>query len=106
LSTPSQRPKGDEAGTAVGTTDASTAPSSARRAVAIRRSVRPSAASAATSSAVTPVMPGAPGAPEVEPGRFDTASAEIHVPNASRARMTSLLTASSPSTSAVGSASA
>ena len=50
LSTPSQRPKGESAGTAVGTTEASMAPSSARRAVAMRRRTRPSRARAATSS--------------------------------------------------------
>ena len=106
LSTPSQRPNGEPAGTAVATTDASIAPSSASRVVATRRRIRPSAASAATSPAVTPVIPGAPARPEVVPGRLPTAAGSIQAPNASRARITSLLRASRPSTSAVGSASA
>jgi len=44
-----QRPNDEPAGTAVGTTDASSAPSSAIRAVARRRSIRPSAPSTPTS---------------------------------------------------------
>src|SRR6187431_175396 len=72
LRTPSQRPNGDSAGTAVGTTDASIAPSSPSRDVAMSRRTRPSARSASTSAAVTPVIPGRPGAPVVEPGRLAT----------------------------------
>ena len=83
------------------------APSSARRVVAISRSVRPSRGERGDVLGGDARDPGQrPRAPVVVPGRLPTASGSIQSPNASRARITSLLTASSPSTSAVGSASA
>ena len=106
LRTPSQRPNGEFAGTAVGTTDASIAPSSARRVVG--------------DQAQDPTLGGQRGdvlgrdagdargarRARVVAGRLPTAAGSSQPPNASRARITSLLSASSPSTSAVGSASA
>ena len=93
---PSSR-TGCRPGTAVGTTAPMTV-SPSRVALASSLRVRPRAAAPSISRSRTPVMPGAP-VPRTVGGRRTTESGSSHAPNPSRARMTSLLTASSPSTS-------
>src|SRR6476646_5607328 len=102
--TPAVSPSGLLAGTAVGTTAAATTASS-RSATARSLIARPSDAAPRSSGPVTPVMPGG-ASPRAAGGRRPTVVGSSHVPNARRARMTSLFTASSPSTSPLGSASA
>jgi hypothetical protein len=104
LVTPSVHPNGLSDGTAVGITAASIA-SAPRVAVASSLMVSPSAAAPSISWSVTPVMPGRP-MPRAVGGRRPTVAGSSHRPKARRARITSLLTASSPSTSPLGSASA
>ena len=77
----------------------------ARTAAAISLMTSPAAAAVAMSVALTPVIPGDP-APGPSVPIVATADGASHVPNASLARITSLLTASWPSTSPLGSASA
>ena len=85
-------------------------PPGSRWASATSLIARPRAAAPATGAWLTPVIPGAPAhaVPRVPPtvgGRRTIASGSTQTPNARRMRMTSLLTASAPSTSADGSAS-
>ena len=84
---------------------ASTAPAGPRSATASSFMAKPREPAPSISSAVTPVTPGLPW-PRTDGGERRTLAGSIHVPNARRARMTTLLTASSPSTSPRGSASA
>src|SRR5947207_301546 len=105
LVTPDVRPSAASAGTAVGSTDALSVPSGPRRASAMSLMTRPAAVAAATSAEPMPVIPGRP-LPGPSIAIVATLDGSSQTPNASRARITSLLTASSPSTSPRGSASA
>ena len=105
FSTPSVPPRAPLSGTAVGRTVAASDPAGPGSATARSLRSRPRKTAPSISSEVTPVMPGLP-QPRTDGGVRRTLPGSSHDPNARRARRTSLLTASSPSTSPRGSASA